>query len=111
MVRLPGVVLGHARLAVIDLVGGKQPMHTPDGRYTIVFNGEIYNFGTLRDELKSRGHAFATHSDTEVVLRGFVEWREGVVKRLDGMFAFAIWDQTSRTVFAARDRIGITPLF
>jgi asparagine synthase (glutamine-hydrolysing) len=111
MVRLPGVVLGHARLAVIDLVGGKQPMHTPDGRYTIVFNGEIYNFRTLRDELKSRGHAFATHSDTEVVLRGFVEWREGVVKRLDGMFAFAIWDQTSRTVFAARDRIGIKPLF
>jgi asparagine synthase (glutamine-hydrolysing) len=111
IVRLPGVVLGHARLAVIDLVGGKQPMHTPDGRYTIVFNGEIYNFRTLRDELISRGHAFATRSDTEVILRGFVEWREGVVERLDGMFAFAIWDQTSRSVFAARDRVGIKPLF
>ena len=111
IVHLPGVVLGHARLAVIDLVGGRQPMQTRDGRYTIVFNGEVYNFQSLRDELTARGHAFATHSDTEVILRGFVEWRRGVVQRLDGMFAFAIWDRASRTVFAARDRLGIKPLF
>lgn len=111
IVRLPGAVLGHARLAVIDLIGGKQPMHTPDGRYTIVFNGEIYNFRALRDALTARGHVFATLSDTEVILRGFVEWREGVVERLDGMFAFAIWDQSSRSIFAARDRVGIKPLF
>ena len=111
IVHLPGVVLGHARLAVIDLVGGRQPMHTPDGRYTIIFNGEIYNFESLRDELTARGHAFATRSDTEVILRGYVEWQAGVVQRLDGMFAFAIWDQASRSVFAARDRVGIKPLF
>ena len=111
LVQLPGAVLGHARLAVIDLVGGKQPMQAQQGRYTIVFNGEIYNFQSLRAELVARGHAFATHSDTEVILRGFVEWREGVVERLDGMFAFAIWDQSSRTMFAARDRVGVKPLF
>ena len=111
ILRLPGAVLGHARLAVIDLVGGAQPMHTPDGRYSIVFNGEIYNFRILREELAAGGHAFATQSDTEVILRGFVEWGERVVERLDGMFAFAIWDQSGRSVFAARDRIGIKPLF
>lgn len=111
MVRLPGVVLGHARLAVIDLAGGKQPMPTADGRYTIVFNGEIYNFRSLREELTARGHVFATQSDTEVILRGYVEWRERVLLRLDGMFAFAIWDRDSRTLFAARDRVGIKPLF
>jgi asparagine synthase (glutamine-hydrolysing) len=111
IVHLPGAVLGHARLAVIDLVGGAQPMHTPDGRYTIVFNGEIYNYRVLRDELAALGHVFATQSDTEVILRGYVQWQEHVVARLDGMFAFAIWDQSSRSAFAARDRIGIKPLF
>lgn len=111
MLHFPGVVLGHTRLAVIDLAGGAQPMQTTDGRYSIVFNGEIYNFQSLREELTERGHAFATRSDTEVILRGYVEWRSGVVQRLDGMFAFAIWDQARRTLFAARDRVGIKPLF
>lgn len=111
ILHLPGVALGHARLAVIDVAGGKQPMQTPDGRYAIVFNGEIYNFQSLRDELTARGHAFATHSDTEVVLHGYVEWGDSVVERLDGMFAFAIWDNNLRTLFAARDRVGIKPLF
>lgn len=109
--RFPGVVLGHTRLAVIDLAGGRQPMQTGDGRYSIIFNGEIYNFQSLREELSARGHTFTTRSDTEVILRGYVEWQAGVVQRLDGMFAFAIWDQASRSVFAARDRVGIKPLF
>jgi len=111
ILHLPGVVLGHARLAVIDVSGGKQPMQTPDGRYAIVFNGEIYNFQSLRDELTARGHAFVTHSDTEVILNGYVEWGGAVVERLDGMFAFAIWDNARRALFAARDRVGIKPLF
>ncbi len=111
ILQLPGVALGHARLAVIDVTGGKQPMQTPDGRYAIVFNGEIYNFQSLRDELTARGHAFASHSDTEAILYGYAEWGSAVVERLDGMFAFAIWDTSLRTLFAARDRTGIKPLF
>lgn len=111
ILQLPGVALGHARLAVIDVAGGKQPMQTSDGRYAIVFNGEIYNFQSLRDELTARGHAFVTHSDTEAILHGYVEWGGAVVERLDGMFAFTIWDSALRTLFAARDRVGIKPLF
>ncbi len=102
-------VFGHARLAVIDLVGGHQPMTTPDGRYTLVFNGEIYNFATLRADLEALGYTFATRSDTEVVLHGFVAWGEALLTRLDGMFAFAVWDRQLRTVFAARDPLGIKP--
>lgn len=109
--RLPGAVLGHARLAVIDVAGGKQPMQTPDGRYTLVFNGEIYNFPQLRDELAALGHVFTSHSDTETLLYGYVQWGAAVVERLDGMFAFALWDSAERTLFAARDRLGIKPLF
>lgn len=109
--RLPGAVLGHARLAVIDVSGGRQPMHTPDGRYTLVFNGEIYNYVQLRDELAALGHKFSTHSDSETLLYGYAQWGGAVVERLDGMFAFAVWDSTARTLFAARDRLGIKPLF
>ncbi|MFA7239568.1 MAG: asparagine synthase (glutamine-hydrolyzing) [Sulfuricellaceae bacterium] len=109
--RLPGAVLGHARLAVIDVNGGRQPMHTPDGRYTLVFNGEIYNYVQLRDELAALGHKFNTHSDTETLLYGYVQWGGAIVERLDGMFAFAVWDSAERTLFAARDRLGIKPLF
>ncbi|MEO5362605.1 MAG: asparagine synthase (glutamine-hydrolyzing) [Magnetococcus sp. DMHC-8] len=104
-------ILGHARLAVIDLTGGHQPMTSADGRYTIVFNGEIYNFQTLREELQYLGHSFATHSDTEVLLVGHAQWGEALLPRLDGMFAFAVWDRWQRRVFAARDRLGIKPFF
>jgi len=108
---LDGAVLGHTRLAVIDLAGGHQPMRSPDGRYALVFNGEIYNFRELRAELEAAGCAFATRSDTEVLLHGFVKWGEGLVPRLDGMFAFAVWDTHERVLFAARDRMGIKPFF
>jgi len=105
------VILGHTRLAVIDLVSGRQPMRSADGRYTIVFNGEIYNFRELRKALADAGHAFTTQSDTEVLLQGFAAWGERVVPRLDGMFAFAVWDAQARALFAARDRMGIKPFF
>jgi asparagine synthase (glutamine-hydrolysing) len=103
--------LGHARLAVIDVEGGLQPMASPDGRHVIAYNGEIYNFLALRRELEARGVRFATNSDTEVLLRGYQEWGRDVVRRLDGIFAFAIWDSAERHLFAARDRLGIKPLF
>ncbi len=104
-------VFGHTRLAVIDLAGGHQPMRSPDGRFTIVFNGEIYNFRELRAGLEAAGHGFATQSDTEVLLHGFAEWGERLAPRLDGMFAFAVWDARERVLFAARDRTGIKPFF
>jgi asparagine synthase (glutamine-hydrolysing) len=103
--------LGHTRLSVIDLETGSQPMASEDGRYVLVYNGELYNFRALRAELEARGHRFVTRSDTEVLLRGFAEWGRGVLGRLDGMFAFALWDARERRLFAARDRLGIKPLF
>lgn len=107
--------LGHRRLSIIDLAGGHQPMQDATGRYTIVFNGEIYNFADLRKELTTEltalGIQFRTHSDTEVLLAGYQIWGRDLLQRLDGMFAFAIWDATTRTLFAARDRVGIKPLF
>lgn len=111
LVQLDGGVLGHTRLAVIDVAGGEQPMRSPDQRYTLVFNGEIYNFRTLRRELEAAGYRFATESDTEVLMHGFREWGERIVPRLDGMFAFAVWDARERVLFAARDRMGIKPFF
>jgi len=105
------VLLGHTRLSVIDLAGGAQPMASDDGRQVIVYNGEIYNFEALRGELEARGERFVTRSDTEVILRGYAAWGRDVVRRLDGIFAFAIWDARERKVFAARDRLGIKPLF
>ena len=102
---------GHARLRVIDLEGGRQPMHSGDGRHTVVFNGEIYNFRELRARLESAGHRFRTRSDTEVLLAGWAEWGTGVVERLEGMFAFAIWDASEGRLFLARDRAGQKPLF
>ena len=104
-------LLGHARLAVIDIDGGRQPMVTANGRLAMVYNGEIYNFAALRRELEAAGHAFATRSDSEVLLTGYLHWGEAVVEHLDGMFAFAIHDMQDGSVFLARDRLGIKPLF
>jgi asparagine synthase (glutamine-hydrolysing) len=111
LIDVGAAALGHTRLAVIDLVSGHQPMRSPDGRYVLVFNGEIYNFRALRAELEAAGYVFATHSDTEVLLHGFAAWGERLVPRLDGMFAFVVWDTRERALFAARDRMGIKPFF
>ena len=107
-------VLGYRRLAVIDLPGGNQPMVAQeDGRplAVVVYNGEIYNFRSLRDRLVARGHRFRTASDTEVVLRAYLEWGERCADQLDGMFAFAVWDVRTRELLLARDRLGIKPLY
>jgi len=104
-------LLAHHRLSVIDLASGSQPMRTTDSRYAMVFNGEIYNYRELRAELETLGVVFATQSDTEVILYGYRVWGEGVLPRLNGMFAFVIWDSVEQCVFAARDRLGIKPLF
>src|SRR5690349_22529651 len=87
------VFLGHRRLSIIDLATGDQPMHSSDGRYTIIFNGEIYNFVELRELLEREGATFRTRSDTEVILEGYRRWGAGVVQRLQGMFAFVVWDR------------------
>ncbi len=105
------IALGHTRLSIIDLATGSQPMATADGRYRIVYNGETYNFRELRRALEAKGRRFATRSDTEVILQGYAEWGIDVLPRLDGMFAFVIWDAKERKAFAARDRLGIKPLF
>jgi asparagine synthase (glutamine-hydrolysing) len=104
------VVLGHRRLSIIDLATGDQPMQSMDGRYIIVFNGEIYNFRDLREQLTSAGVIFRTRSDTEVILEGYRHWGRSVVKRLHGMFAFIVWDRLRLSAFGARDRLGIKPL-
>lgn len=107
----PGVGLGHRRLAIIDLNTGDQPMFSDDGKVAIVFNGEIYNFREIRRELEGMGQRFRSQSDTEVIIRGWQVWGEGVLQRLRGMFAFAIWDQTRDVLFLARDRMGKKPLY
>lgn len=105
------VGLGHRRLAVIDLSpGGAQPMQSPDGTLAVTFNGEIYNYLELRDDLRGRGHAFRSQSDTEVILAAYKEWGDECVSRLAGMFAFALWDGPSRRLLLARDRAGKKPL-
>jgi asparagine synthase (glutamine-hydrolysing) len=106
----PDVALGMTRLAIIDLAGGRQPMSTEDGGVAVVFNGEIYNHRELRATLEHAGHRFLTRSDTEVLLRSYVAFGEACVDRLDGMFAFAIWDRARRRLLIARDRIGKKPL-
>ena len=106
------LALGHRRLSIIDLsAAGNQPMHDPGSGLTLVFNGTIYNYPLLRDELKAKGHAFNSHSDTEVILKAWAEWGQHSVERLHGMFAFVIWDGRRQQLFMARDRMGIKPLY
>ncbi len=106
------VLLGHRRLSIIDLsAAADQPMHDRDTHSTIVFNGTIYNYPLLRQELQAKGHVFRSHSDTEVILKAYAEWGEACVEHLLGMFAFAIWDEATQRLFLARDRLGIKPLY
>jgi asparagine synthase (glutamine-hydrolysing) len=105
------VYLGHRRLSIIDVKGGKQPIFNEDHSKCIIFNGEIYNFEKLRKQLLTKGHHFSTKSDTETILHAYEEWGEKCVEYLRGMFAFAIWDSDRKKLFLARDRLGIKPLF
>lgn len=106
------VGLGHRRLAILDLSpAGAQPMRSEDGRYALSYNGEIYNYPELRAELEAAGHRFNSTSDTEVVLRAYIKWGAACVERFNGMFAFAIWDKQDKSLFLARDRYGIKPLY
>ena len=107
----PGVGLGHRRLSIIDIEGSPQPMLTADEGLVISFNGEIYNFQEVRAELEAKGHVFRTEGDTEVILYAYKQWGVDCLKRLNGMFAFAIFDQRTKQLFLARDRLGVKPLF
>ena len=103
---------GHTRLSIIDLTAtGHQPMHSPDGQVTLVYNGEIYNFADLRETLKQDGHVFLGRSDSEVVLHAYLRWGADAFRRFNGMFALAIWDARTETLYLARDRFGIKPLY
>lgn len=103
--------LVHRRLIVIDPDGGKQPMHSPDRNTILIYNGELYNTPELRTELMSRGHEFVGHSDTEVLLHAYLEWKTDAFSRLNGIFAFAIWEKRERRLTLCRDRLGVKPLF
>ena len=108
---LPGCQFGHARLSIIDLESGAQPMKDESGRYSITFNGEIYNYLDIRGELEKLGHSFNTRSDTEVIMRAYAEWGASCLHRFRGMYAFAVWDQNEQQLFAARDLFGEKPLY
>jgi asparagine synthase (glutamine-hydrolysing) len=101
--------LGHRRLAVIDIPSSLQPMLSADGRHALLFNGELYNFKALRAELESLGRSFRTRGDTEVVLQAIEQWGEAALGRLQGMYAFAIWDSRDQSLFCARDHLGVKP--
>ena len=107
----PGLGLGHRRLSIIDLASGQQPLFNEDGTVAVVFNGEIYNFQDLIPELQALGHKFSTRCDTEVIVHAWEAWGESCVDRFRGMFAFALWDRKRETLFMARDRLGVKPLY
>ena len=107
----PTVGLAHRRLSIIDIAGSPQPMQSANAQACIVFNGEIYNYRELRQELLGKGYQFNTNGDTETILNAWLEWGEDCVHHLRGMFAFAIWDNSRQCLFLARDRLGIKPLF
>ncbi|WP_019627650.1 XrtA/PEP-CTERM system amidotransferase [Thioalkalivibrio sp. AKL10] len=107
----PGVGLAHRRLSIIDLSGGQQPLFNEDETVVVTYNGEIYNFPELTAELQQAGHRFRSHCDTEVIVHAWEEWGEACVQRFRGMFAFAVWDRNRDTLFLARDRLGIKPLY
>ncbi len=106
----PGIGLGHRRLSIIDLAGGAQPMATSEGDVVVSFNGEIYNFQAVRAELEAKGARFVSHSDTEVLLHGWRAWGVGLLGKLNGMFAFALYDARAQSLLLARDRLGVKPL-
>ena len=107
----PGVALGHRRLSIIDVATGQQPLFNEDGSVVVVFNGEIYNYQSLIPELQALGHMFHTRSDTEVIVHAWEAWGERCVDRFRGMFAFALYDRNRETLFMARDRLGVKPLY
>ncbi|MEK7216770.1 MAG: asparagine synthase (glutamine-hydrolyzing), partial [Chloroflexota bacterium] len=105
------MALGTRRLSIIDVQGGHQPIGNEDGSVWVALNGEIFNFPSLRAQLADRGHKFATHSDTEVIVHGYEEWGDAVAERLNGQFAFALWDKRQERLLLVRDRVGIKPLY
>ena len=107
----PGVGFGHRRLSIIDIATGQQPLFNEDGSVVVVFNGEIYNYQDLIPELQAAGHRFHTKSDTEVIVHAWEQWGEACVERFRGMFAFVLWDRNKQTLFMARDRLGVKPLY
>lgn len=106
-----GIGLGHRRLSIIDLEGGAQPISNEDNTLHVVFNGEVYNFIELRKELEGKGHSFKTNSDTEVIIHGYEEWGKDCVNRFNGIFAFALWNSGNKSLFLARDHLGVKPLY
>lgn len=107
----PGIGFGHRRLSIIDLEGGKQPLFNEDNSVVVTFNGEIFNFMEIEKELLELGHKFRTRCDTEVIVHAWEQWGVDCLKRFNGMFAFAVWDRNKRTLFVARDRLGVKPLY
>jgi asparagine synthase (glutamine-hydrolysing) len=107
----PGVALGHRRLSIIDIATGQQPLYNEDQTVVVTYNGEIYNYQELVPELQALGHVFHTRSDTEVIVHAWEAWGERCVERFRGMFAFALWDRNQETLFLARDRLGVKPLY